>query len=234
DQDREIDTESDQDCAETYRHHAESAEDEQSDRERDEAGEQERKTHSEERQPSSETDEENNADEQDRTAERGHDIVPHAQGNLSDIRRTPGDQNFQRRAVPAISCPRTKGIYLTHQPLTLECTQRRLIRDHEKNAHRAVRRRERLLLLGRVRFCKRFQRWRNDAQRIEPEFKFWSRRAGLDFLMQTMQPLSNSLGLQDPHRLLVCGRLRLQIPKPWNPVRLQFPASVLPYHWRSG
>src|SRR5438552_12667770 len=50
--------------------------------------------------------------------------------------------------------------------------------------------------------------------------------------MQTMEPLSNSLRLQDRHRLVECSRLQSQ--KQWNRYRLQIADAVRRFHWRTG
>ena len=66
-QNREVDSEPDEDRAESDRHHVELVENQKTGGERDETTEQKRESHSKQRQPAMKTDEENCADQNYRT-----------------------------------------------------------------------------------------------------------------------------------------------------------------------
>ena len=127
---------------------------------------------------------------------------------------------------------RAKCIHLPHQALTFECADRGLIRDREKNAHRPVERGEGLFLFEGVAFGERFERGRDQAQRIERELEFRSRRARFDLLMNSTQAIAHFFRLQDRHRLVEGRRIEIQKQRQSN--RLQIANSIRRLHWRAG
>src|SRR5205085_2358614 len=105
---------------------------------------------------------------------------------------------------------RAESVDLAHQSLTFECPDRSLIRYREKNAHRAIGRRERLLLLDRVIFRKWFQRRAEHSERVELELKLRARRTCFHFLMEPMQARADFRRVQDRYRLVKLARLEVQ------------------------
>src|SRR5207237_7846622 len=97
-------------------------------------------------------------------------------------------------ALPALACLRAKCIHLPQHALTFECADWGLVRDREKNAHRPVGRGEGLFLFEGVAFGERFERGRDQAQRIERELEFRSRRTRFDLLMKSTQTLAHFAG----------------------------------------
>ena len=119
-QNREIDSEPDQNRAESDRHHVEPVENQEADRERDQAAKQERNPHADQRQPAMEADIENSADQQDRAEQRDDDVVSHAQRNFRDVGRSARHQNLQRPAIPAFVRLCAERFHLPHQFLAIE------------------------------------------------------------------------------------------------------------------
>ena len=131
-----------------------------------------------------------------------------------------------------MACRCTKCVYLTHQTLARERTDRRLVRYSQKNPHRPIRRSERLLFFDRGVFCKRLERRNNQTERVEGELKLRARRARLDLLMQAPQALTDFFGLQDRHRLFENGRFEVQ--EQWHCHRLEIANSIRRLHRRTG
>jgi hypothetical protein len=135
--------------------------------------------------------------------------VPHAERDFSDIGGTAGDENLERPAIPAFMRFGLKRFHFAHQFLAIERADARLVRDGEKDAHRPVRRSERLVFLDGSVARERFQRRGDHAQRIETQLDLRPGRAGLDFLVQTMQALLNFRRLQQRQGFIERGRLQV-------------------------
>ena len=99
------------------------------------------------------------------------------------------------------ACGSTKRVHPPHQTLAFKGADGFLIRHHQKDSHRAIWRSKRLLLFDRRAFGKRFERRRDQAERIERKLELRPRRAGFDLLPQPMQAIANLLRLQKRHCL---------------------------------
>ena len=91
---------------------------------------------------------------------------------------------------------------------------------------------EGLFLFDGVAFGERFERGRDQAQRIERELEFRPRRARFNLLMQSTQALAHFFRLQDRHRLVERGRLEIQEQRHGN--RLQIANPIRRLHRRTG
>ena len=131
------------------------------------AREEKAKSHAQQRKPSAKTNKENYAYQQDRTKQRRHDVVAHAQRNFRCKGRATGHEDLQRAAIPSLGGDCAKLVYFAHQALAFEGTDGLLIRHDQENAHRAIWRRERLLLLNDRAFRKGLQRRRDQPEGIK-------------------------------------------------------------------
>ena len=201
-QNREVDSQPDQDRAESDRHHVEFMKNEEAGRERHQTAKQQGQAHPDERHPATEANVENAADENDGADQRDDDVVPHAEGNLCDISGAARHQDFERPAFPALVGGRLERFHFVHQFLAIDGADARLVRDGEKDPHRAIGRGERLVFFdGRVA-GERLQRRRDDSERIQPQLDLRPGRTRFQLGMQTMQPLPNFLRLKEAERLV--------------------------------
>jgi hypothetical protein len=82
---------------------------------------------------------------------------------------------LQRAAIPSLCGDCTKLVYFAHQTLAFKSAEGLLVRFRQENSHRAIWRRERLLLLDDRAFRKRLQRRRDQTERIERKLELRAR-----------------------------------------------------------
>ena len=162
------------------------------------------------RKPSAKTDEEDRADQNDGSDQGRGDVMPHAQRNIGDVSRAPRHEEFDRAAFPTRQGSRAEFVHPVHQFLRIERARRLLIRHHQKHAHGAIGRRQRLVFLDRVAFGERPDRGADQAERIEIELELRPRRAGLDLFMQSVKALAHFVRLQKFKRVGEGRRIEIQ------------------------
>src|SRR5581483_3702059 len=117
---RKVDSQPDQNRAETDADHAESPEKELPESQSNQAGEQKANSHAQKRKPTAKTHKKNCAYQEHRAKQRGHDVVTHAQRDFRCKSRAPGDQHSQRAAIPSLGRDYAKFVYFAHQSLAFE------------------------------------------------------------------------------------------------------------------
>ncbi len=173
--DGEIDAQPDEDGAEADRDHVQFAEDENTGGESDQAAEKQRDAHAKEGEPAVKTGVENAADQDNRAEQGQDDVLPHAQRNFRHVSGPAGHEHLEGTAFPAFLRGGLERLDLGHEALAFPGAAVGLVRDHEKNAHGAIVRDERLVG-GHARVHReRLERGPDQSQRIELEFKLRAR-----------------------------------------------------------
>src|SRR5207247_8523475 len=93
-------------------------------------------------------------------------------------------------SVPTFACGFAKRVYPPHQTLAFKGADGFLVRHHQKNSHCAIWRSKWLLLFNGCAFGERFERQRDQAERIEGKLELRPRRSGLALLPQPMQAIA--------------------------------------------
>src|SRR5262249_61883652 len=115
-----------------------------------------------------------------------------------------------RFGIPAIAYRFAKLVYPMHQTLAFKRADGSLIRNHQKDSHRLIRRGKELFLFDRGALGKRLKRGCDEAERIERKLELRARRAGLDLLAQTIKAITNFVWLQERHCLVEDVRLQME------------------------
>src|SRR5215510_10080250 len=133
--------------------------------------------------------------------------------------------------IPALAYRFAKLVYPMHQTLAFKRADGSLIRNHQKDSHRLIRRGKELFLFDRGALGKRLERGCDEAERIERKLELRARRTCLDLLTQTIKAITNFVWLQERHCLVECARL--QIEQQRHRDRLQIANAIRRGHGRT-